>query len=97
VHRDASQLLFVYGQNDPWGAEAFHPSSHDSYSYIAPGFNHGSTIARLTPSDAATATATLKRWAGLPTTAAATTFSTQFIPELDAHNPDLDRRPALVA
>ena len=95
VRRDASQMLFVYGQNDPWGAEAFHPSSHDSYSYIAPGFNHGSTIARLTPSDAAAATATLKRWAGLP---AVTTFATQsFIPELDTHNPDLDRRPALVA
>jgi hypothetical protein len=99
VGKDSSQMLFVYGANDPWGSEPFHPSSHDSYSYTAPGFNHGANISRLNPADAAAATATLKRWAGVATAAAATTLSTAeatFIPELDSHNPDLDRRPALV-
>lgn len=92
VTKSSSQMLFVYGANDPWSAEAFRPSPNDSYSYVAPGSNHGANISRLTPSDAAAATATLKRWAGLPTTTAA--FTTQsFYPELDIHNPDLTRRP----
>jgi hypothetical protein len=92
VSKDASQMLFIYGANDPWGAEAFHPSSHDSYTYTAPGFNHGSTIARLTPTDSAAATATLKRWAGLPS-ATSLSADQSFVPELDVRNPDNERRP----
>ncbi|HZE48981.1 MAG TPA: hypothetical protein VE074_05420, partial [Jatrophihabitantaceae bacterium] len=67
VRTRSSQLLFVYGQNDPWGAERFdigrHP--HDSYVYQAAGYNHGSNISRLDPADAAAATATVLRWAGV--------------------------------
>ena len=40
-------MLFVYGSNDPWGAEPFHPSNKDSYTYTAPGANHGANIAAL--------------------------------------------------
>ncbi len=65
VRTKASQMLFVYGENDPWGAERFTPSRKDSHLFVAPGANHGANIARLTPEDSATATATLRRWAGV--------------------------------
>ncbi|MDR7276322.1 S28 family serine protease [Catenuloplanes atrovinosus] len=70
VRTAAPRMLFVYGQNDPWGAEPFTPSRHDSYAYVAPGANHGANISRLTPEDAAAATATLRRWAGVSAPAA---------------------------
>ena len=64
----SQRMMFVYGQNDPWGAERFTPSRRDSALYVAPGANHGANIARLAPDDAAEATATLRRWAGVPAT-----------------------------
>ncbi|HEU5473795.1 MAG TPA: S28 family serine protease [Actinophytocola sp.] len=96
VTRESSQMLFVYGANDPWGAEPFRPSGRDSYTYNAPGSNHGANISRLTATDAAAATATLQRWAGVSTTAAATTrtpSTTTLIPSLDTRTPDTIRRP----
>jgi hypothetical protein len=73
VRHDASRLLFVYGQNDPWGAEPFRLGSHphDSYSYTAAGYNHGSDISHLTSAETATATATVLRWAGVAAPATA--------------------------
>ncbi|HET9140466.1 S28 family serine protease [Actinophytocola sp.] len=91
VTRESSQMLFIYGANDPWGGEQFHPSGRDSYTYTAPGSNHGANISRLNPADAAAATATLRRWAGLSTL---TTFSVPpTYPALDSFNPDTIRRP----
>jgi hypothetical protein len=90
VTRNASQMLFVYGSNDPWGAEPFHPSNKDSYTYTAPGYNHGSNISRLKPADAAAARATVLRWAGVSTSPVARSAATQV---LDSRNPDLERRP----
>jgi hypothetical protein len=66
VRTQSSQMLFVYGSNDPWGAEPFFPSRHDSYKYIAPGANHGANIAALTPAEREAATKTLQRWANVP-------------------------------
>ncbi|AGZ41896.1 S28 family serine protease [Actinoplanes friuliensis] len=85
------ELLFVYGQNDPWGAEPFHlgPGTRDSLSYVAAGANHGANISLLTPEEAATATAALQRWAGVTAKARQ---ATAFDPVLDAYNPALDRR-----
>ena len=37
----------------------------DSFKYVAPHGNHGSGIRNLAPADAAAATATVMRWAGL--------------------------------
>jgi hypothetical protein len=91
VTRTSSQMMFIYGSNDPWGGEQFKPSGNDSYLYVAPGSNHGAVIGRLTAPDAAAATATLRRWAGLGTTA--TLAAPQFYPELDLRNPDSRRRP----
>jgi hypothetical protein len=91
VRRDSSQMLFVYGADDPWGAEPFHPSSTDSYSYTAPGTNHGANIARLVPADRDAATATLLRWAGASTMARLSAQT--FIPELDVRDPRDARTP----
>lgn len=88
VSTAASQMLFVYGSNDPWGAERFRPSTNDSYVYTAPGGNHGSNIAKLAPADAAAARATVRRWAGVAAPVAARSASV-----LDSRNPDLVRRP----
>jgi hypothetical protein len=90
VTKTSSQMLFVYGSNDPWGAERFRPSGKDSYVYTAPGANHGANIARLTAPDAAAARATVLRWAGVSSSSAQRSPSTA---ALDARNPDLQRRP----
>ncbi|MFG1705335.1 S28 family serine protease [Nonomuraea sp. M3C6] len=63
VRTRSERMLFVYGENDPWSAERFTPSGRDSYLYVAPGANHGASIARLSEADRAAATATLRRWA----------------------------------
>ena len=88
VRTAASQMLFVYGSNDPWGAERFQPSDKDSYVYTVPGGNHGSNIGQLPASDAAAAAATVRRWAGVSATVAARSASV-----LDSRHPDLQRRP----
>ncbi|MET7419489.1 S28 family serine protease [Dactylosporangium sp. NPDC005555] len=90
------RLLFVYGQNDPWGAEPFRlgPGTRDSLSYTAPGANHGANIAKLTSAEAATATSAVQRWADV-TAAASLTTAPSYIPSLDDRDPALDRRFAL--
>ncbi|ONI70404.1 aminopeptidase [Actinosynnema sp. ALI-1.44] len=65
VRTQSSQMLFVYGGNDPWGAEPFVPSRRDSYTYTAPGANHGANIAALVPAERDSATAALRRWANV--------------------------------
>ncbi|MEC4018102.1 S28 family serine protease [Streptomyces sp. H27-D2] len=67
VNEHAEQMLFVYGQNDPWGAEPFRPGKHaeDSYVFTAPGGNHGSNIAQLKAGQKEKATAEVLEWAGV--------------------------------
>ncbi|WP_097327506.1 S28 family serine protease [Paractinoplanes atraurantiacus] len=89
VRTAAQRMLFIYGENDPWGAERFTPSRRDSALYVAPGANHGANIARLKPEDAAAATAMLRRWAGVP--AAATTAQLSAPLPLDDMLPDRHR------
>ncbi|GHF36195.1 tripeptidyl aminopeptidase [Streptomyces mashuensis] len=69
VRDKSTQMLFVYGQNDPWSAEPFHlgrdaAARHD-YRFYAPGGNHGSNIAQLVADERAVATAEVLRWAGV--------------------------------
>ncbi|GGM06753.1 S28 family serine protease [Dactylosporangium sucinum] len=92
VRLSGRQLLFVYGQNDPWGAEPFRlgPGTRDSLSYVAAGANHGANIALLTAPESATATAAVRRWAGVP--AVTSLAGPSYIPSLDDHNLALDRR-----
>ncbi|WP_222854285.1 S28 family serine protease [Fodinicola acaciae] len=70
VRYQGQRLLYVYGQNDPWSAEPFRlgPGTRDSYVYYVAGGNHGSKINMLTAGEAAAATATIQRWAGVTPT-----------------------------
>ena len=95
VRKSGSELLFVYGQNDPWGAEAFELGhrTRDSYWYEAAGANHGANISRLTAPEQAEATAALQRWAGVtPARAARAAKVPQRIRGFD-RNEALIRRP----
>ncbi|MCL7377543.1 S28 family serine protease [Streptomyces sp. 35G-GA-8] len=67
VRHHANQMLFVYGENDPWGAEPFRlgHGARDSYVYVAPGANHGANVAGLVPDQQAKATARILAWAGV--------------------------------
>ncbi|WP_435057200.1 aminopeptidase [Streptomyces sp. bgisy060] len=68
VRRNANQMLFVYGGNDPWGSEKFRlgKGARDSYVYVAPGANHGANVAALVDSEREHATARILAWAGVP-------------------------------
>lgn len=67
VKHNAKQMLFVYGENDPWGAEPFHlgKGARDSYIFTAPGANHGANVAGLVADEKALATARILKWAGV--------------------------------
>jgi hypothetical protein len=62
----AERVMLIYGQYDPWSAGAAEiGTSQDSFKFIAPAGNHGSSIATLASADSDLATATVMRWAGL--------------------------------
>jgi hypothetical protein len=67
VRHHADHMLFVYGQNDPWGSERFRvgQGSRDSYVFTAPGANHGANVAGLAADQRAKATARILDWAGV--------------------------------
>nr|MBA3394397.1 aminopeptidase [Deltaproteobacteria bacterium] len=67
IGTSGSQLLLIYGQNDPWTAGAVDlGAATDSFKLIVPGGNHGSSISTLPSADQATAIAAVLRWAGMP-------------------------------
>jgi hypothetical protein len=65
VRKNASQMLFVNGESDPWSAEAFSvgKGTEDAHVFVAPGANHGANIAGLSKGDKAAATSALLKWA----------------------------------
>lgn len=67
VRHHSSQMLYVYGENDPWSAEPFRlgKGSKDTDLFVAPGQNHGAKISTLAEDDRASATRSLMKWAGL--------------------------------
>ncbi|MEU3657352.1 S28 family serine protease [Streptomyces sp. NPDC032161] len=67
VKHRANRMLYVYGENDPWGAERFRlgAGARDSYVMTVPGGNHGSNVAQLPENDRVKATAAILRWAGV--------------------------------
>ncbi|WP_455360130.1 aminopeptidase [Streptomyces sp. SYSU K21746] len=67
VRHNAKQMMFVYGENDPWGAEPFRlgKGARDSYVFTAPGANHGANVAGLVADQKAKATAEILEWAGV--------------------------------
>ncbi|MBZ4319338.1 S28 family serine protease [Streptomyces huiliensis] len=69
VREDSRNMLFVYGQNDPWSGEPFRlgkgaAARHD-FRFYAPGGNHGSNISQLVADERAKATAEVLKWAGV--------------------------------
>ncbi len=73
VRHHATHMLFVYGQNDPWGSERFRlgAGARDSYVLTAPGMNHGANVAGLVADEKSLATARILKWAGLSPSAVA--------------------------
>ncbi|MEV6959798.1 S28 family serine protease [Streptomyces sp. NPDC051207] len=71
VRQNARHMLFVYGENDPWGAEPFRlgHGARDSYVFTAPGMNHGANVAGLVAEEKAFATARILEWAGVASAA----------------------------
>ncbi|MFC8826785.1 S28 family serine protease [Streptomyces sp. NPDC057137] len=65
VRHNANRMMFVYGENDPWGAERFRPGrgTKDTYVFTAPGANHGANVAGLVADEQAKATARILAWA----------------------------------
>ncbi|MDX3383507.1 S28 family serine protease [Streptomyces niveiscabiei] len=96
VRHNAHKMLFVYGQNDPWGSERFRvgKGAKDSYVLTAPGLNHGANVAGLVPGEKAFATARILEWAGVSASAVqAAKPLARFDAKLDAR--DVEREPAL--
>ncbi|WP_419995221.1 aminopeptidase [Streptomyces boninensis] len=87
VRHNAQRMLFVYGANDPWGAEPFRVGKHarDSYVYYAPGANHSAQVGALPAEQKAKATAAILRWAGVEAK------TTEAAP-LSAYDSKLDKR-----
>lgn len=66
VRTQGEGLMFVYGENDPWTAGAFElGAARDSYSFTAPGTNHGAAIRDLGPQDQMRALDVIERWTGV--------------------------------
>jgi hypothetical protein len=66
IASSGSQIMLIYGQNDPWTAGAVDiGAATDSFKYIAPNGNHGSTISMLPTDERDAAMAAILRWAGV--------------------------------
>jgi hypothetical protein len=96
VRNNARHMLFVYGENDPWGAEPFRlgKGARDSYVLTAPGANHGARVAGLVDNEKSLATAKILQWAGLSSTAVAEAKPlAKYDAKLDRRMPERTLRP----
>ena len=59
------ELMFVYGENDPWSAEPFRlgPGTRDSFVYLVPSANHSARISGLPVEKQTEAMTAIRRWA----------------------------------
>ncbi|MEJ8635116.1 MULTISPECIES: S28 family serine protease [Streptomyces] len=100
VRNNAQRMMFVYGQNDPWGAEKFRvgKGARDSYVYVAPGANHGAGVGALVADQKAAATASILKWAGVaPATVQQDEAKAKRLTPYDAKldKRDIEREPSL--
>jgi hypothetical protein len=59
--------MLVYGEFDPWSTHQIPlGAALDSYTYVAPGGNHGARLGTLAAADKAKALQTLSRWLDSP-------------------------------
>ncbi len=72
VNSTAQRVILVYGENDPWTAGALSvpaPAQAPTLrKFIAPGGNHGASLAALESAHSAEAYALLSQWMGVPVT-----------------------------
>lgn len=62
---EGSEMLFVYGETDPYSAGAFDlGSAKDSFKFFAPGKNHSADILDLPEADRQVVFDALERWTG---------------------------------
>ncbi|MEV5258919.1 S28 family serine protease [Streptomyces anulatus] len=101
VKRNAHQMMYVNGENDPWSAEPFRlgRGAKDSYVYTVPGGNHGSKVSGLAGDEKAKATAAILRWAGVAPAAveadpAKAKPLAKFDTRLDQRNGEIERDEA---
>lgn len=66
VRTEADQILFVYGEFDPWSAAAYPTNGRakDFQRLFVPGGNHGSNLFALDPADKEKALTSVRRWLG---------------------------------
>ncbi|THA26300.1 aminopeptidase [Streptomyces sp. RKND-216] len=85
VRKHSSEMLFVNGENDPWGAEPFRvgKKADDSYVFTAPGANHGADIASLKDGERRIATEALLDWADVENEQPETDTATKRLTEPD--------------
>lgn len=66
VSDEATAMLFVYGEIDPWTAGAYPENpEHDVHRLVVPGGRHGADIAELSAVDRAFAYERLEAWTGV--------------------------------
>lgn len=66
VATDGSELMFIYGEYDPWTAGEFElGDAVDSHVYTVAGGNHGSSIGALASPDQAAALDVIADWANI--------------------------------
>ncbi|QOV38196.1 aminopeptidase [Streptomyces ferrugineus] len=95
VRHHARHMIFVYGQNDPWGAERFRvgKGARDAYVFTAPGANHGAQVAGLVDRQRALATARILDWAGVGSATAEPGPLAEFDAKLDWRGPEREPAP----
>jgi hypothetical protein len=91
VKTEGHDLIFIYGENDPWTAEPFElgPGTRDSAWYMVAGGNHSASIGDLPDAERLEATNRVRRWAGLP--------SLSSLPDIEADDAAADGDAANVA
>src|SRR5207244_2056215 len=58
IASSGTRIMLIYGENDPWRAGAVDlGAATDSFKFVSPGGNHGSSIANLASADQSVALA----------------------------------------
>jgi len=66
ISTSGTRIMLIYGQNDPWSSgQVDLGAATDSFKYISPAGNHGSSIGTLAQPDQDEASATVLRWLGV--------------------------------
>lgn len=71
VRDQSTELMFLYGEYDPWIGGAFDTGENPgAHVFVAGSANHNTTMADLSPDDQARVVALIESWTGVSTTGA---------------------------